>query len=257
MITMKKTKGLLALAIGVAMCFAVSAYALTAPQDTQDNISDNASAQPVEEPWWKEEPSWKNEDIFTSIFNDFPDVNAVKEAADAAYSAYETGNYTYETKSGHCFYGATNMLMAVCNQADSRNNIYSKEMGIGVPSAMPENLQISQIRIVDTRGMIFITFNDKQGNLAAELCSLYTDDTEMLSEKLESDGIDYNGQRYIINYDFFSTGEIRCITNRYDTSYSQNVQWLQNGRHYKMRIYNGSYTEQELLDMCSLTRIDF
>lgn len=46
MITMKKTKGLLALAIGVAMCFAVSAYALTAPQDTQDAISDNASARP-------------------------------------------------------------------------------------------------------------------------------------------------------------------------------------------------------------------
>ena len=43
MITMKKTKGLLALAIGVAMCFAVSAYALTAPRDPQDSISDNAS----------------------------------------------------------------------------------------------------------------------------------------------------------------------------------------------------------------------
>lgn len=254
MITMKKTKGLLALAIGVALCFAVSAYALTAPRDTQGSISDNASAQPVEEPWWKEE------DIFTSIFEDFPDINAVKEAADAAYSAYETGHHTleYETKSGRCFYnGPTGMLMAVCNQADSRNNIYSKEMGIWVPSALSENLQISQIRIVNTRGMIFITFNDEQGNLAAELCSLYTADTEMLSEKLESDGIDYNGQRYIINCDFFSTGEIRCITNRYDTSYSQNVQWLQNGRHYKMRIYNGSYTEQELLDMCSLTRIDF
>ena len=46
MITMKKTKGLLALAIGVAMCFAVSAYALTAPRDTQGSISDNASDEP-------------------------------------------------------------------------------------------------------------------------------------------------------------------------------------------------------------------
>ena len=241
MITMKKTKGLLALAIGVALCFAVSAYALTAPQDTQDAISDNASAQPVEEPWWK------NEDIFTSIFNDFSDINAVKEAAHTAYADNEAKKIDF----------INGILPAVCNQSDSINRIYSKEMGIWVPSAMPENLQISKIRIANSRGMIFIAFNDEQGNPAAELCSLYTDDTEMLSEKLESDGIDYNGQRYIINYDFFSTGEIRCITNRYDTSYSQNVQWLQNGRHYKMRIYNGSYTEQELLDMCSLTRIDF
>lgn len=254
MITMKKTKGLLALAIGVALCFAVSAYALTAPQDTQGSISDNASAQPVEEPWWK------NEDIFTSIFEDFPDINAVKEAADAAYSAYETGHHTleYETKSGRCFYnGPTGMLMAVCNQADSRNNIYSKEMGIWVPSALSENLQISQIRIVNTRGMIFITFNDEQGNPVAELCSLYSYGIDELKEKLESDGIDYNGQRYIINCDFTSVGETLCFVPYYRMSCKQNVQWLQNGRHYKMCIYNGSYTEQELLDMCSLTRIDF
>ena len=237
---MKKTKGLLALAIGVALCFAVSAYALTAPRDAQDNISDNASDEP-----FSELPA--NEDIFVNSFTDYPDIDAVKQAAHTAYADNEAKKIDF----------VNGILPAVCNQSDSVNRIYSKEMGIWVPSAMPENLQISKIRIANSRGMIFIAFNDEQGNPVAELCSLYTADTEMLSEKLESDGIDYNGQRYIINCDFFSTGEIRCITNRYDTSYSQNVQWLQNGRHYKMCIYNGSYTEQELLDMCSLTRIDF
>ena len=73
MITMKKTKGLLALAIGVALCFAVSAYALTAPQDTQDAISDNASAQPVEEPWWK------NEDILPVFLMTFPILTLLKK----------------------------------------------------------------------------------------------------------------------------------------------------------------------------------
>lgn len=241
MITMKKTKGLLALAIGVAMCFAVSAYALTAPRDTQDAISDNASAQPVEEPWWK------NEDIFTSIFNDFSDIDAVKQAAHTAYADNEAKKIDF----------VNGILQAVCNQSDSVNRIYSKEMGIWVPSAMPENLQISKIRIANSRGMIFIAFNDEQGKPVAELCSLYSYGIDELKEKLESDGIDYNGQRYIINCDFTSVGETLCFVPYYQMSCKQNVQWLQNGRHYKMRIYNGSYTEQELLDMCSLTRIDF
>lgn len=72
MITMKKTKGLLALAIGVALCFAVSAYALTAPRDPQDSISDNASDEP-----FSELPA--NEDIFVNSFTDYPDIDAVKQ----------------------------------------------------------------------------------------------------------------------------------------------------------------------------------
>lgn len=227
MITMKKTKGLLALAIGVALCFAVSAYALTAPQDTQDAISDNASAQPVEEPWWK------NEDIFTSIFNDFSDINAVKEAAHTAYADNEAKKIDF----------INGILPAVCNQSDSINRIYSKEMGIWVPSAMPENLQISKIRIANSRGMIFIAFNDEQGNPVAELCSLYSYGIDELKEKLESDGIDYNGQRYIINCDFTSVGETLCFVPYYQMSCKQNVQWLQNGRHYKMRIVSAIHRD--------------
>ncbi len=96
------------------------------------------------------------------------------------------------------------ILQAVCNQSDSVNRIYSKEMGIWVPSAMPENLQISKIRIANSRGMIFIAFNDERENPVAELCSLYSYGIDELKEKLESDGIDYNGQRYIINCDFTS-----------------------------------------------------
>lgn len=240
MITMKKTKGLLALVIGVAMCFAVSAYALTAPRDTQGSISDNASDEP-----FSELPA--NEDIFVNSFTDYPDIDAVKQAAHTAYADNEAKKIDF----------VNGILQAVCNQSDSVNRIYSKEMGIWMPSAMPENLQISKIRIANSRGMIFIAFNDEQGNPVAELCSLYSYGMDELKEKLESDGIDYNGQRYIINCDFTSVGEVLCLVPYYQMSCKQNVQWLQNGRHYKMRIYNGSYTEQELLDMCSLTRIDF
>lgn len=82
MITMKKTKGLLALAIGVALCFAVSAYALTAPRDTQGSISDNASDEP-----FSELPA--NEDIFVNSFTDYPDIDAVKQAAHTAYADNE------------------------------------------------------------------------------------------------------------------------------------------------------------------------
>ena len=116
MITMKKTKGLLALAIGVALCFAVSAYALTAPQDAQGSISDNASDEP-----FSELPA--NEDIFVNSFTDYPDIDAVKQAAHTAYADNEAKKIDF----------VNGILQAVCNQSDSVNRIYSKEMGIWVP----------------------------------------------------------------------------------------------------------------------------
>ena len=150
------------------------------------------------------------------------------------------------------------MLMAVCNQADSREQHLRQRNGhLGAFRPVGKSANKSDSYSRYPRHDIYNLY-DEQGNLAADVALFILLIPKCSVKSLKSDGIDYNGQRYIINCDFFSPGEIRCITNRYDTSYSQNVQWVaENRRHYKMCIYNGSYTEQELLDMCSLTRIDF
>ena len=233
----EKNKGSAGTGNGVALCFAVSAYALTAPRDTQGSISDNASDEP-----FSELPA--NEDIFVNSFTDYPDIDAVKQAAHTAYADNEAKKIDF----------VNGILQAVCNQSDSVNRIYSKEMGIWVPSAMPENLQISKIRIANSRGMIFIAFNDERGKSCRGAFVLFTATALMSSKKsLKATALIITVSAILSTVILPLWAKYSALSPHYRMSCKQNVQWLQNGRHYKMRIYNGSYTEQELLDMCSLT----